>query len=371
MKLLQKLLLGTLLLPATISMAAETRLAVPMDYQLLRSVLIKQLYSGENQTARLWKEGQDCSFLDLSNPQIQGDKGLIKIDNNVHARVGLQLAGKCIPALEWHGILQTWQQPSLDSLGNQLRFPITQTAAFDSKGQPLNIKQLQDLLNKAVQHQLANLKIDLDQSRGDIIKTLLPYIDAADTEALQDTVNSLRFNQVAAGDKALTIDIGFNGEQPANSASQPAAAFNAHELKQWRTVWHALEQSLESGLNQPALEGQSAADKETLRSVMAEAGTAFEQGLTEKDLDPADDPVRTFFNESWDKLGPLLRKASTQLPGAEPLRYLTLIAATDVMYELDRVSKPLGLEISANGLRKLARAYLQHEAAQKKIPRGK
>jgi len=95
--------------------------------------------------------------------------------------------------------------------------------------------------------------------------------------------------------------------------------------------------------------------------VLQEAGSAFEQGLTAgKEGDH--DPVRAFFNDSWDKLAPLLRTASKQLPGAEGLRYLTLIAATDLMYELEAIGAPLGLEISSNGLRKLARSYLAHEA---------
>jgi hypothetical protein len=369
MTLFQKILLGALLLSATHCMAAETRLAVPMDYRLIRSVLLSQLYTSEHETARLWKDGKDCSFLDISNPQLSGDKGQIKLVNNVHARVGLQLAGKCIPALEWSGILQTWQQPSLDAMGNVLRFPVTRTEAYDNKGQPLNVQQLQELLNKAVQQKLSDLKIDLNQSRGDIIKTLLPYVDAADTEALQDTVNSLRFNQAEAGDKALIIGIGFIGQNPDSAAAQPVPAFSAHELKAWQAVWRKLEQSLEAALTQAGGDKQAQEDRETLHGVMAEADTAFTQGLTEAVVDADNDPVRGFFNDSWDKLGPLLRRASTRMPGAEALQYLTLIAATDVMYQLDSFTRPLGLEISANGLRKLARAYLHHEAGQPKPKR--
>jgi len=362
MAFLRTILLITGLLLCGNAFAAQTQFSVPMDYRLIRSVLINQLYTGEGDTARLWKDGKDCSFLDLSNPQINADNGQIKIENQVHAKIGLQLGGKCMSVLaEWHGILQTWQQPSLDANGSVLSFPITQTLAFDHNGKQLAIKQLQDLINKAVQSKLADLKIDLNQSRGDIIKTLLPFIDPADTETLQDTVDSLRFKQVKAGKQALSLNIGFSGFKPKHPALQAAAAFNADELQQWQTHWRQLEQDLENGLNRPPLDQQSEADKATLREILQEAGVAFDQGLTADDI--ADhDPVRRFFNDSWDKLAPLLRNASKQLPGAEGLRYLTLIAATDLMYELEAISKPLGLEISANGLRKLARAYLAHQA---------
>jgi hypothetical protein len=361
---IRSLLLTTgLLLSAANGFAAETKLSVPMDYRLIRNVLVSQLYTGDGETARLWKDGKQCSFLDISNPRINGEAGQVKIDNNIHARIGMTLGGKCIPAIEWSGILETFQQPTLDTSGNVLSFPVIRATAFDRNGQPLNIGQLQDLINKAVQPRLAELKIDLNEQRDDITKTLLPFIDADDTEQLHDTVNSLRFKRAAAGDKALMIDVGFTGLNQKKADKRPVAAFNANELQQWQSVWKNWEQNLHNSLSRPPLDNQAEADKATLREVMQEAGTAFEQGLTASDVG-GNDPVRAFFNDSWDKLAPLLRTASKQLPGAEGLRYLTLIAATDLMYELEAIGAPLGLEISANGLRKLARSYITHQAGQ-------
>ena len=361
------LFIFVLSLSVTGSLAAETKLSVPMDYRLIRNVLINRLYTGEGETARLWKDGKECSFLDISNPRIGGENGQVRIDNDIHARIGMALGGKCISAIEWSGMLQTFQQPTLDAEGSVLSFPVTLANAYDRNGQQLNIKQLQELIHKAVQPKLAALKIDLNESRGDITKTLLPFIDADDTETLQDTVNSLRFIRAEAGDKALLISIGFSGLSRKNPEARPqlAAAFNVEELRQWQHVWKSWEQSMENALNRPPLDKQTEEDKATLREVLQAAGTAFEQGLTVQDVDD-NDPVRVFFNDSWDKLAPLLRTVSKQLPGAEGLRYLTLIAATDLMYELDAVTAPLGLEISVNGLRKLARSYLAHQNGQPK-----
>ena len=104
-----------------------------------------------------------------------------------------------------------------------------------------------------------------------------------------------------------------------------------------------------------------ATNRDTLQKTLKKAGIAFEKGLTADTASGSDDPVRQFVNESWDELAPLLRTASKQLPGAEGLRYLTLIAATDLMYELESIGSPFGLEISANGLRKIARSYMKHK----------
>lgn len=358
------LLLSGLLLSVHTTWAAERKVSVPLDYHLIRNVLIKQLYTGEGETARVWKDGKDCSFLDLSNPQIGEEEGQIRIDNNIHARIGLQLGGKCIPAMEWKGSLQTLQKPVLDATGSILTFPVTRVTAADQRGQVLNVKELQDLINKAVQPKLANLKIDLNQTRGDIIQVLLPFIDPEQTETLQDTVNSVRFKQVKVTENALQVEIGFSGHKQKKAHSTAVEAFSTEELQQWQALWGGLGEHLERTLAHAALSSQSTEDKEALREVWQEANTAFTQGLTEANTG-GQDPVRVFFNDSWDKLSPLLRSASQQIPGIDGLHYLTLIAATDIMYEVESITSPLGLDISSNSLRRIIRSYLQHQTAQK------
>ena len=363
MSILQTLLLSiSLLLISTSVNSAETSVTVPLDYQLMRKVLINQLYTHSGQTARLWKDSKECSFLDLAEPQIAAENHLVKIDNKVHARIGMLLAGKCIPALEWRGILQTLQQPKLDATGSVLSFPVSQIHAYEANGQPLNIGQLQDVINKAVQAQLSDLKIDLNQSRNDISKTILPFINAEDTEALHDTLNSLRFKKVEVDEDALSIKLGFNGFKKKKQSVQAVPVFSAEEMQKWRQLWQNWRQNLEKGFNQPLLAAQSEQDKTSLHEVLQDADLAFQQGLSEDG--GAADPVREFFKDSWDKLTPLLRNVSKQMPGAEGLQFITLLAATDILYQFDNIAAPLGLEISATGLRNMVRAYLAHNHEQ-------
>lgn len=340
--------------------ARDINVPVPLDYRLIQNTLVNQLFTGEGQTARLWQDGKQCSFLDLSDPHIGGEDGQVKIGNHVRAQFGAKMGGKCMTLIKWSGILETLQKPTLDKSGNVLSFPVTRTSAFDSNGQPLNIEQLQELLQKVVAPKLADLKIDLNKSRGDIVKTLLPYVPAEDSEQLYDSVNSLRFNSVKADANSILLNLGFSSNLKAPN-TQPVAAFNDSELAQWQTIWQEWQASLDKAIAQAPLTGDLANSRQTLLNVLQKAGVAFEQGLTTESSE-GNDPVRTFINESWDELGPLLRTVSKQLPGTESLRYLTLIAATDLMYELESIGSPFGLEISANGLRKIARSYIHHKA---------
>ena len=354
------LLIIVSLLPTTHSFAREINVPVPLNYRLIQNVLVKQLFTGEGQTAQLWQDGKRCSFLDLSNPQISGEGEQVKIDNNVHAQFGAKMGGKCMALIKWSGILETLQKPTLDKTGNVLSFPVTRTNAFDSNGNPLNIAQLQNLLQRVVAPRLADLKIDLNESRDDIIKTLLPYVPSEDSEQLYDSVNSLRFNSVKADANNILLNLGFTTKlkQP---NTEPAAVFNAAELQQWQSLWQGWQASLDKAIAQAPLDGELAQSRDTLHAVLQRAGVAFEQGLT-NDFNNGNDPVRGFIKDSWNELASLLRTVSKQLPGTEGLQYLTLIAATDMMYELESIGSPFGLEISSNGLRKIARSYINHKS---------
>lgn len=362
MTLLRPLLLATSLLATASLQAREINVPVPMDYRLIQNVLVNQLFTGEGQTAQLWQDGKRCSFLDLSNPQISGVKQQVKIDSNVHAQFGAKMGGKCMALIKWNGILETLQKPTLDKSGNVLSFPVTSVNAFDKNGQTLNIEQLQDLLQKVVAPRLADLKIDLNKSRGDIVKTLLPYVSEADSEQLYDSVNSLRFASVKADASSILLNLAFtsNLKKPSNKIAE---TFSPDELQQWQTIWKNWQASLDKAIAQTPLDGELAQSRNILHSMLEKAGIAFEKGLTE-DYSQDDDPVRAFIKESWNELAPLLRTASKALPGAEGLRYLTLIAATDLMYEVESIGSPFGLEISANGLRKIARSYINHRSGE-------
>ena len=357
------LIAGLMLTDQVNAKTTDTTLNLPLDYDLIRSVLVNQLYTQENTTARLWKDGKECSFLDLSDPRIHGEKGQIHIANQVHARIGVRLGGKCIPAVEWHGELKTTQKPLLEANGTQLSFPVTSIAAYDHQSQALQIDELEQLIHKAVGPKLAELKLDLNQSRPDIEHSLQRFVDADRAANLQKLVDSLRFQKVSASDKALDVGLVFSLPKPEKNKPEIQPVLSSEELKQWQSLWLGLDMRLQESLQQPPLQQKSEKLKDLLREMMEEAGEAFEQGLSEDASDKQHDPVHMFFKHSWEKMSPLLRQASTRLPANDSLRYLTLIAATDGIYELDNLASSVGLELSSQGLRQVVRSYLKSEQA--------
>lgn len=352
---------------AVMAKSTDSILKLPLDYDLLRSALLSQLYTEPNHTARLWKDGKDCSFLDLSNPKIQGVKGQILIDNQVHARIGLKMGGKCIPALEWRGELKTTQKPLLAANGTQMSFPVTSIATFDQHGQSLKMPELEQIIQQAVSPKLADMRLDLQQNRPDIENSLQRFVDADRAKAVQQIINSLHFTQVTAGDTAVDVSLAFTLPKAEKLKIKSEPVFTAEELQQWQSLWLGLDMRLQESLQQPPLLENSDEVKGLLRDRMQEAGEAFSLGLSQQSSDLQSDPVHVYLKQSWETFSPVLKKAGAGMPKLEALSYLSLLAATDAVYALDAFAGSLGIELSSQGLRHVVRRYLAAQPATSEL----
>ncbi|MGZ8946592.1 MAG: hypothetical protein ACXW1W_14365, partial [Methylococcaceae bacterium] len=151
------------------------------------------------------------------------------------------------------------------------------------------------------------------------------------------------------------------------AAKKPAAPLNAAEQKQWQASWQEWDKFLSKAIQQASDDAKSPELRDTLMEILLDSRSAFQAGLKEHDAN-GDDPVRVFFTQTWQRLAPQLKTLAKELPEIQGLRYMTFIAATDVIYELENIGAPLGLDISSDGLRKLARILIagkeQHAAAR-------
>ena len=338
------------------SAANQYNLPVRLDYSLIKKVLTTQIYKGVDNTAELWNDRHGCSFLKLSNPQLSGQQGQIKLLNDVHARFGTALSGQCVTVLEWGGILETLQKPTLNADRTILTLPVTQASAYDRQGHQLTIDKLQDLIKRVAAPKLAEAKVDLNQSRGDIERTVSEYLPKENAIEVKEILKTLRFADVDANDNGIGIKVSFDAPIK-KIEKKPAAPLTDAEQKQWQASWQEWDTMLGKAIQQASDDSNSPELKDTLMEILMESRNAFQAGL--KDHNPnGDDPVRLFFTQTWQRLAPILRTIAKDLPEIQGLRYMTFIAATDVIYELENIGAPFGLDISSDGLRRLARILM-------------
>ena len=351
-----------LLVFANNGVADQFTLPVQLDYSLIKKALMIQLYKGAADTAELWKDKHGCSYLKLSNPELSGQKGQIKLINNVQARFGTGIGGQCVTLIEWAGVLETLQQPTINAAQSVLSLPITQVTATDPDGRSMTNNKIQDLIKRFVEPKLSAVKIDLNESRADIEKTVTEFLPKENTAEVKAILNTLKFTSAEAGDKGVAIKLGFVALTKV-ADKKSAAPLTEAEQKQWQASWQEWDAFLSKAIKQASEDAKSAELSDALMETLLEARSAFQAGLKEQDAN-GDDPVRVFFTNTWERLSPQLKTLAKQLPEIQGLRYMTFIAATDVLYELENLGAPFGLEISSDGLRKLARILIAGKQQQ-------
>jgi hypothetical protein len=341
---------------AKTALAEQLNLPLQVDYSLIKNALVSQLYTGPEQTADLWKDRYGCSYLKLSDPKIDGKNGQIRLLNQVRTRFGTGMGGQCLTVLEWSGVLETWQKPTLNAAQTVLSFPVTKASAYDQQGRQLTIDKLQDLITRFVEPRLGGLKVDLQQSRQDIERNVAYFLPKDNEAEVKQVIDTLKFAGVEAKGESIAVQFTFNAPiKPA--LSKPAGPFTPAEQQQWQAAWQPWDDFLSKAIEQASGETDSQELRDTLTEILLESRSAFQAGLRDRKTG-GEDPVRVFFTQTWQRLAPELKTLAKQLPEIQGLRYMTFIAATDVIYELENLGRPFGLEISSEGLRKLGRMLI-------------
>ena len=352
-----------LLLFTSLSFARQITLPIDLDYSLIRKEVLNELYKGEGQTAEVWSDKKGCSYLKLSDLKVSGQQQQIKLQNHVQARIGASLGGKCLKLIDWQGNLETLQKPTINKDKTVLSLPVTQVNVSDLQGQQLNDPKIQELITQFVGPTLSGLKVDLNASRADIEKTLHEYLPPDQVGEVLTLLNSLRFTEVTAKENAVALRLAFNAPTASKVRPKKAAApLTEVEQKQWQAQWDKWNAFLTQSIETAVDDAQTPDLKAALTETLLEAKVALQAGLS-TDNPKGEDPVRVFFTDTWERLAPQLKELSQQLPEVKALQYVTFIAATDVMYELEKIGAPFGLEISSDGLRNLARIILAKQAS--------
>jgi hypothetical protein len=350
--------------------AQAINLPLQLDYGLINKLVANSLYKGAGNTVELWQDAQKCSSLKLANLKIDGKDQQIHLANDVHVQLGTKLGGQCIPILNWQGVLETLQQPLLNAGHTVLSLPVTQALAYDQQGHQINIKKLQDLLKSVVEPKLAGLSIDLNSLHKDMARKVSAWLPKQEAAEVSQMLNTLTFTSAEANDRGIALQLAMDA--PARLPVQaPSAALTAAEQVQWQAIWKNWQSSLSKAINNMGQDEKNQGLQATLNTLLQASGTAFQAGLTGQGKD-GDDPVRTFFSQSWEKLTPQLKQFSNQMPGLEGFNYLGLIAATDVLYQLENTVTPLGITFTSDGLRKLVRLLIagKRENAQAQLQSG-
>lgn len=339
----------------------EIQMPLSLDNEFLRQILISQVYTGPNRTAQMWGGHNECNSLVLSNPQIDSatDQQL-RITSEGTAKIGTAIGDRCIPLFDWKGIVEVFEKPMLGPRATAIYFKIVKSNIYNTEGEKnLITGKLWDQVKEYVHPKLSQVRVDLHPLLAEIQNLLPSIVSRQERTRIQAAVSSLALTKAQTTDTGIKVTLRF--ELPDLTSPQtlkvPEPILSAKELQEVRQHWDAF---LTFVIKHAAAESHLEELRLALLEILLDTRYDIEKALTSPTLG-IQDPVRVLFRRTWERLSPILRRLSLGMTNEVAMRYLSFIAAGDALKIIDQLGSAVGLDISTDGLRRLARMLAPQE----------
>jgi hypothetical protein len=345
-----------LILSSFAGAAAAIQISVPLRFEvsLLREAIIKQIYNEPGETATILNDGTGCRFLVIRQPQISVSEGRLKITSAGTARIGQVVKNKCVFPLDWKGFLEIFEQPQFDPNTNKLSFRVVDSNIYDEQHKKKFLSgKLWDLVKAHVHPRLAVFSIDFSQPVNEL-RALLPLLLPGSREEIQRLLATVRIDQLQLQKETIDLTLVLNVEQRLpQPITAPEPALTPEEIERWNQSWQRWDAFITFIAKHLARDNSDAA-KMTLSEVLLDMRYDLLEVL-EPSKPGEPDPVPKLFVKTWDRLRPVVQKLAEGAPGESILHYVSFISGADALAALVKAGPGIGLEISADSLRSLAR----------------
>jgi hypothetical protein len=334
---------------ASQAQVATVTVPVRLDHAFLRRIVIDEVFDQGDQSARIWDDPAGCGHLTLRDPEVRTAEARLLVRSAGEASWGVPFGERCLTLSSWDGWIELFLQPELERELPIVHFRVVDSRIFGPDGSAGAISsRLWNWIKEYVQPRFQSIIVDLHEPVQEI-RALLPLVLPAEhADQASATLDSLALSAVRVEEHGLAIDLSF--ARPAVAPPAEGAAerpLEPAEVERWDAFLTFVIKRAAFDASEPEL-------RNALLSVLLDGRHEIVAALTAAAPD-APDPVPALFRQSWARLAPVLRRFESALPGADAIRYLAFVSAGDALAAIDELGPGTGLEISAAGLRRLAR----------------
>ncbi len=348
------LLLSVSLTPVT-ACGETVSFPLQLDYPFLKTLLIHSAFTDPNQTILISDPANDCQQISLSNPNVVSENHLLRIDAEVHLKGGILMGQGCLFSIEWDGYLVAHMKPVMNPDTWELSFDPVDFVLLDKDRRPEK-GQLWDYFEAPVMERMRQTRIVVNDPIDQFKLFLLSVVPVAEQPRVNAMLATLRPGVIGTEPEAIKIEISVDIEAVPAAAKPPApATLSPREIDDFIAVWETwdsfLVQTLMSLMDKPL----TPEERETLLTILLDTRYRFIGELEANAPSASTDFVREQFVDVWKKLSPILKNHLSRQPSANSWGYLAFFTSSDALAALDKLGPLLNIEISRNGLIRLAR----------------
>ncbi len=345
------------LFPAGLWAATETlNFPILLDYPLIQSLLVQHVFREPGGRAIPLEQPDGCARIELWAPEVASEGSLMKIGSRIKIKAGVSILGLCLRVTEWEGYVEVLQQVWLNSAW-QVRFETKESRFYDQRRNKVSLpKPFYDLVATYLYPYLDAMAIDLSEPKNEI-REFLPLVFPPDERPrAKRWLDSIRPGQLQVDKEAVRLNLLMEVEILPKPPEKTEKSLSPQEMERLTQAWESWDAFLVHEMK--ALIGQPLTDDERrdLLDLLIETRSQFTQALKENTL--GRDLVREQFVSVWGKLSRVLRKYLVQEKSLPLLNVLAFFSASDALVILDKLGPALNIEISRDGLLRLARLLL-------------
>ncbi len=349
------------------SLTAATTLELPLSLRpsLLQNSLANYFNPDKNKPTVLYKEGS-YRYLYSENPRLYIRDNRPHFSTHIIAQLGVNFLGIWPIGMKWNGYIDMTLSPYVDEQW-QLRYHIDDSAIFDSAGgKPMVMGVVWKLAKRFLHPHLEKFGLDLRPPQQEIFAFLRACSSPAELERVDAALNSIVIGKVRINNNGIVVPLILT--VPGDDISTPTSSgvekpLNSAELTNFQKILEPWDAFIVFIIKSAGADFVDATMRAQLLDLLL--GCRYQLlPILDGEIKPdAADPLRALFVDAWKKLGNIIEGAEERgLIQEKALRYMTFVNAGDALLTLDAAVPRLGMQVTTDGLRRLART-LQPDTA--------
>ena len=357
---------GFLLACCVVSQAASSVVEVPLkvDLRHLDGVVAQALDLDADGRGELVAD--ECNRIELAEPILGAGEQALDLSLTVTVHSGAMAFGRCTGLRPVQARFHVHLQPGVDPAGRAVVFEPAGAEIRRADGSAgLLARAASQLADRLIVPRLAAIRVDVSSSLLAIDELLEEFVPST-PQRPTPLAERAHLAGVDMADDGLVAALAIGLHALPATEMRPEVPLDEAELAEWQRI----EDELDGFLTTVIVHLADGVDERDLQlellAVLIDSRYRIAEALGE---DTDADPVEALFLQAWDALRPLFERLDTLDMGADiDLRLAGFLAAGDALTAVQALGPELGLELSRDGMRRLARMLLAEQTPSSFTP---